>query len=63
MNKDNLIPNSTRTHEELSEMGRKGGVASGAARRAKKECTQDLQSVVNRCTYNVVIGMLLKNKK
>ena len=44
-------------------MGRKGGIASGAARCAKKERTQDLQEVVNRCTYNEIIGMLLKNKK
>ena len=29
----NLIPNSQRTKEELQEMGRKGGKASGKAKR------------------------------
>lgn len=29
----NLIPNSQRTKEELSEMGRKGGKASGRSKR------------------------------
>lgn len=36
MNTDNLIPNSERTPEELREMARKGGIASGEARRRKK---------------------------
>lgn len=36
MNADNLIPNSERTPEELREMARKGGIASGEARRRKK---------------------------
>lgn len=63
INSNNLIPNSERTHEELSSMGKKGGIASGQARRAKKERVKDLQSVVERCTYGEVIGMLLKNGK
>ena len=36
MNNENLIPNSERTPEELKEMTRRGGIASGAARRRKK---------------------------
>ena len=36
----NLVPNGQRTHEQLSEMGRKGGIASGQVRREqKKEAT------------------------
>lgn len=35
-NINNLIPNSERTPEELREMTRKGGIASGEARRRKK---------------------------
>ena len=31
-----LIPNSERTPEQLAEMGRKGGIASGEAKREKK---------------------------
>ena len=35
-NIDNLISNPERTPEELSNMGKKGGAASGKARREKK---------------------------
>ena len=35
-NEKNLIPNSERSPTELSEMGRAGGIASGAARRRKR---------------------------
>lgn len=37
MNNGNLIPNSQRSREELQEMGRRGGIASGKARRRKRE--------------------------
>lgn len=33
----NLIPNSKRSPEELREMGRKGGIKSGEARRKKRD--------------------------
>ena len=55
MKSDNLIPNSKRTHEELAAMGKKGGIASGKARRAKKERVKDLQAVVARCTYGELV--------
>lgn len=32
----NLIPNNERSQEELQEMGRKGGIASGKSRRRKR---------------------------
>ena len=35
-NEDNLIPMSERSKEEARELGRKGGIASGEARRRKK---------------------------
>lgn len=37
LNEHNLIPNSERSPEELREMGRKGGIASGKARRKKRD--------------------------
>lgn len=37
MNAGNLIPNSQRTRQELQEMGRKGGIASGKSRRKNRE--------------------------
>lgn len=41
MNEKNLIPNYERSPSELREMGRKGGIASGKARR----CKRDLQKL------------------
>lgn len=43
MNSSNLIPNTERTPEELREMGRKGGIASGKARRKKKKLQQEVK--------------------
>lgn len=37
MNEKNLIPNSERSPKELREMGRKGGIKSGEARRKKAQ--------------------------
>lgn len=37
MNPNNLIPNTRRSPSELREMGRKGGIASGVARRKKRD--------------------------
>lgn len=40
---DNLIPCNKRTKEEVREIGRKGGIASGDARRAKKTMREVLE--------------------
>ena len=42
-NKQNLIPNSERSPSELREQCRKGGVASGKARREKADLRKQLQ--------------------
>lgn len=42
MNEDNLIPISERSAEEVREMGRKGGIASGKARRERKALKEAL---------------------
>ncbi len=39
--KGNLIPNNERSPEELREMGRKGGIASGKARRKKRDLQRE----------------------
>lgn len=39
--RDNLVPNSDRTPEQLKQMGAKGGKASGVAKR-KKRATREL---------------------
>ena len=46
MNDENLIPNSQRTPSELREMTRKGGIASGKARRKKKEMREELIAIL-----------------
>ena len=45
-NADNLIPNSERTPEQLREQTRKGGIASGKARREKKMFRETLESLL-----------------
>lgn len=42
MNEENLIPTSERSKEEARELGRKGGIASGEARRRKKTLKEAL---------------------
>jgi len=50
----NLIPNSKRTHEQLSQMGRKGGEASGQVRREqKKEATTIVIETIEGSTFRV----------
>lgn len=41
--KENLIPNYERSPEELREMGRKGGIASGEARRKKRDLQREVK--------------------
>lgn len=52
MGKKNLISNSERTPEELRENGRKGGIASGEARREKKLAKQIVLEILDE-TKNV----------
>lgn len=42
MNESNLIPNSARTPKEREDIARKGGIASGEARRRRKQLREDL---------------------
>lgn len=43
---ENLIPHDKRTKEEARENGRKGGIASGKARRRKKEFQDRLRAAM-----------------
>lgn len=47
VNNSNLIPNTERSPEELREMGRKGGIASGKARRKKRDPREMMQMIVD----------------
>ncbi len=44
-NAENLIPNKNRTPEELREITRKGGIASGKARREKRDRHKRIQEL------------------
>lgn len=54
----NLIPFSERSKEEARENGRKGGIASGAARRRKKA----VREIVEMMATQPVTNEKLKNK-
>ena len=47
MNDSNLIPNTERSPEELREMGRRGGIASGKSRRKKRELRKLAQMLLD----------------
>lgn len=51
-NPQNLIPNSERTPEELREMARKGGIASGKARREKATMKATLEKMLDETYKN-----------
>lgn len=42
MNESNLIPFNERTEKEQREIARKGGIASGEARRRKRDLKEEL---------------------
>lgn len=44
MSKEDLIPFSKRSKREAKEMGKKGGIASGKARREKSDLKKQLQT-------------------
>ena len=46
-NEKNLVPQAERSPSEAREMGRKGGIASGAARRRKKSLKQKMQLLLS----------------
>jgi len=47
MNSANLIPNSERTPSELREQTRRGGLASGEARRERKRIREALEAMLD----------------
>ena len=47
MNESNLIPTSKRSKEEVREIGRKGGIASGKARKEKKLFKEQIELLLS----------------
>lgn len=56
----NLIPNSERSPEELREMGRKGGIKSGEARRKKRDQEKTAQMLSQILMNNPEIKTRMK---
>lgn len=66
MNEKNLIPNAERTPEELREITRKGGQASGRSRRRKAEVKRIVTDILNdvyktKSGENVGLEIVLAN--
>lgn len=64
MNQENLIPFNERSKEEAREMGKKGGIASGKARKEKKLLKDELEVIMNNVnkdgkTYQELISTAL----
>lgn len=62
MNEDNLIPMNKRTEEEQREIARKGGIASGEARRRKKTLREELIELLETNDNNNKISIAILNK-
>ena len=61
MNKgvENLIPTNQRSKEEARELGRKGGIASGKARRDRKTLKEELIMLLEDDDNNLKISVAL----
>lgn len=62
MNQENLIPMNERTEEEQREIARKGGIASGEARKRKKTLKDELIILLETNNNNKKISVALLNK-
>lgn len=60
--KENLINPKDRTSEELREMTRKGGIASGEARRRKKSMREALEMLMFQTELNEQTKQMLKSE-
>ena len=59
-NKDNLIKQSERSPQEAREMGRKGGIKSGEARRRKKTMREALELLMYKTELPEQTKQMLK---
>nr|WP_227868832.1 hypothetical protein [Streptococcus pyogenes] len=60
-NEENLIPGNKRSKSELREITRKGGIASGKARRRKKEFKIIIEQALNSIIPNEKAQKKLEN--
>ena len=62
MNEKNLIPNSERSPREVRENGKKGGIASGEARRKRKTLKEELLLMLSDGDIQEKISLALINE-
>ena len=62
MNEENLIPQSERTKEEQREIARKGGIASGKARREKKIFKEAIEKQLGQSIDSMIKSMIEQAK-
>ena len=62
MNEENLVSLADRTTEEVREIARKGGIASGEARRRKKTLKEELIALLETNDNNNKISVAILNK-
>lgn len=59
MNEENLIPMSERSKDEVRELGKKGGIASGKARRERKTLKEELLLLLSKGNTQEKISLAL----
>lgn len=59
MNEDNLIPMNERTKEEQRKIARKGGIASGKARKERKALKEELLLLLSKNDTQEKISLAL----
>lgn len=59
---ENLVPQSERTKEEQREIARKGGIASGKARREKKIFKEAIEKQLGQSIDSMIESMIEQAK-
>jgi hypothetical protein len=63
MNEDNLIPMNERSEAEVRELGRKGGINSGKARREKKLFKEAIEKQLGQSLDSMIASMIEQAEK
>ncbi len=63
MNEENLIPMNERSESEVRELGRKGGIKSGEARREKKLFKEAIEKQLGQSIDSMIKSMIEQAEK
>lgn len=61
-NEENLIPTNKRSKSEVREIGRKGGIASGRARRERADLKKKIDEVLSMEVFSPQLKEMLEEK-